>query len=131
MLDALVPNIQETSSLVAHISAASREMASGAAQVNNSIQELDDVVQRNSSSSEELATAATELSSQADQLAESIGFFQMNESDTAPKPTEFTLEDTKHDDEDDEDKPTGMSINSGAADSQALKNGGFDFNLAT
>ncbi|WP_323784985.1 methyl-accepting chemotaxis protein [Thalassovita sp.] len=77
MLQDLVPKIERTSSLVSDITSASRELAIGSTQINESVQRLDSVTQGNTAASEELSAAATELSSQAEQLAEVIGFFKV------------------------------------------------------
>ena len=82
MLERLVPHIEKTSSLVSDITGASRELAIGSTQINESVQRLDVVTQENTAASEELSSAATQLSSQAEQLAEIIGFFQVD-ADTA------------------------------------------------
>ena len=78
MLEQLVPHIEKTSSLVSDITGASRELAIGSTQINESVQRLDVVTQENTAASEELSSAATQLSSQAEQLAEIIGFFQVD-----------------------------------------------------
>lgn len=80
MLKGLVPNIESTSELVTQISVAARELAAGAGQITVAIQQLDKVTQENTSASEELAASATELSSQADVLADTMGFFQVDDS---------------------------------------------------
>lgn len=54
--------------LIAEISAASKEQATGIQQMNATMTEMDNVVQGNASSSEESASAAEELSSQAHEL---------------------------------------------------------------
>lgn len=82
MLQALVPDIERTSSLVTEITVASRELATGSSQISMSIQQLDKVTQSNTSASEELSSAATELASQAEQLADAIAFFKVD--DAAP-----------------------------------------------
>jgi methyl-accepting chemotaxis protein len=77
LLNAVVPNIQNTAKLVQEISAASREQNSGAGQVNNAIQQLSQITQQNAASAEEMATGAEELASQAEQLKEAISFFKL------------------------------------------------------
>jgi methyl-accepting chemotaxis protein len=81
MLTKLVPDIQKTAELVQEISAASKEQAGGADQINSSIQQLNNVVQMNAGSAEEMASTAEELSAQAAQLQESILFFTVEASD--------------------------------------------------
>ena len=77
MLSKLVPDIQKTAELVREITAASKEQASGADQINSALQQLNRVVQQNAGSAEELSSTAEELSSQAEQLQSTISFFQV------------------------------------------------------
>ncbi|PTE21271.1 methyl-accepting chemotaxis protein [Cereibacter changlensis JA139] len=77
VLASLVPDIEETASLVSAISVSSRELATGAAQVNVAIQQLDSVTQQNTSAADELSTGAGALSGQADILQESISYFRL------------------------------------------------------
>jgi methyl-accepting chemotaxis protein len=79
MLNELVPDIQRTAELVQEISAASREQASGADQINNAIQQLNRVVQQNAGSAEEISSTAEELASQAEQLQVAIGHFRVGQ----------------------------------------------------
>jgi methyl-accepting chemotaxis protein len=79
MLAKLVPDIQKTSELVQEISAASKEQASGADQINGSIQQLNQVIQQNAGATEEMASTAEELSSQSEQLQTTISFFKTGE----------------------------------------------------
>lgn len=76
MLAALVPAIERTSALVSEITTASRELATGSAQISGSVQQLDKVTQENTSASEELSATATELASQAEALTEAMSFFK-------------------------------------------------------
>jgi methyl-accepting chemotaxis protein len=78
MLIRLVPHIKHTAELVQEISAASREQAGGADQINDSIQQLNQVVQRNAATAEEIANTARALSSRAEQLQNAIAFFKVN-----------------------------------------------------
>ena len=80
MLAKLVPDIQKTAELVQEISAASKEQASGADQINGSIQQLNQVVQQNAGAAEEMASTAEELSSQAEQLQSTVAFFKADEA---------------------------------------------------
>jgi methyl-accepting chemotaxis protein len=78
MLAKLVPDIQKTSELVQEISAASKEQAGGADQINSAIQQLNQVVQQNAGAAEEMSSTAEELSAQASQLMEVMGFFKVD-----------------------------------------------------
>jgi methyl-accepting chemotaxis protein len=79
MLSRLVPDIQRTSELVQEISAASKEQAFGADQINGAIQQLNRVVQQNAGTTEEIASTAEELASQAVQLQNTVAFFRIKE----------------------------------------------------
>ncbi|HEX9019708.1 MAG TPA: methyl-accepting chemotaxis protein [Nitrospirota bacterium] len=79
MLAKLVPDIQKTAELVQEISAASKEQAGGADQINTSIQQLNKVVQQNAGAAEEMSSTAEELASQAEQLQGTIAFFKVND----------------------------------------------------
>ncbi len=118
MLQGLVPNIEKTSSLVSDISSATRELAIGSTQINESVQRLDRVTQSNNSAAEELSSAATELSSQAEQLAEVISFFRIDEGSAAPEAVA----------EDGAEKETGAELNLGDEDGASEE---ADFKLAS
>jgi len=80
MLQALVPDIEQTASLVQEIAAASNEQNAGAKQINQAISQLDTVIQRNASASEEVASTSEELSSQGQQLQMAMAFFTVHEA---------------------------------------------------
>src|SRR5574341_923592 len=88
MLAKLVPDIQKTAELVQEISAASKEQAGGADQINGAIQQLNQVIQQNAGAAEEMSSTAEELSSQAEQLQDAIAFFRVDgeERKTMQKP---------------------------------------------
>ena len=77
LLNALVPAIQKTTSLVQEVTAASTEQAAGVQQMNKAVAQLDEVTQRNASASEELASTAEELAGQAEALQQQVGFFKL------------------------------------------------------
>ncbi|WP_319471420.1 methyl-accepting chemotaxis protein [uncultured Pseudodesulfovibrio sp.] len=78
MLQALVPDIEKTASLIQEITAASNEQNAGAEQVNQAITQLDIIIQQNASASEEMASTSEELSSQGQQLQHTMAFFKVN-----------------------------------------------------
>jgi len=78
MLQALVPDIEKTASLIQEITAASNEQNAGAEQVNQAISQLDMIIQQNASASEEMASTSEELSSQGQQLQHTMAFFKVN-----------------------------------------------------
>lgn len=82
-LTALVPDIRKTAELVQEINVASSEQSSGVSEIHKALKDLDQVIQNNASSSEEMASTAEELSSQAQQLLDSIGFFNLETTNTS------------------------------------------------
>lgn len=81
VLSQIVPDIQNTSSLVQEIASSSAEQYSGADQINNAIYQLSQVTQENAAASEEVATSAEQLAIQADKLRTSISFFKVDEDE--------------------------------------------------
>ena len=79
LLVKLVPDIEKTAQLVQEISAASREQASGAEQMNSAIQTLNQVTQQNAGAAQEVSATAEELSAQAEQLQVAVAFFKVVE----------------------------------------------------
>lgn len=76
MLNNVLPDMENTTSLVQQISISSNEQAEGVNQINASIRELNDITQNNASSAEHLAASAENLSAQAQQLEELISSFK-------------------------------------------------------
>jgi methyl-accepting chemotaxis protein len=76
MIDELVPEIENTASLVMNIAIAGSEQETGAKQINVSIIQLSEVIQANAAAAEEMATNSEELASQAAMLKELITFFK-------------------------------------------------------
>lgn len=75
MLEALIPNIQQTAGLVQEISAASHEQSIGVDQINQAIQQLDHYTQHTAATAEQTAATAEELVEQAQALRQSMAFF--------------------------------------------------------
>lgn len=76
MLNAMVPEIQKTSSLVQEISASSIEQSAGAEQINGAIQQLNSITQQTAAASEQLASNSEELAAQAESLSQTVGYFK-------------------------------------------------------
>lgn len=79
-LQELVPAIRRTADLVQEVAAASREQASGLAQINQAMSQVDQVTQRTASAAEELASTSEEMAAQAESLQELVGFFRVGDS---------------------------------------------------
>jgi len=79
ILNKLVPDVKNTSTLVQEITSANEEQYSSANQISTAIQQLNSIIQENSSTSEELATGAEELESQSKNLLDAIEFFNLDE----------------------------------------------------
>ncbi len=76
-LSKIVGDISKVADLVANISNASNEQATGIAQVNQGVIQVSNVVQTNSATSQESAAASEELSSQAELLKEQVYRFKL------------------------------------------------------
>ena len=66
--------------IVAEITAASAEQASGIGQVNSAVAQMDEMTQQNSALVEESASASESLGQQANELDDLISFFQVSGS---------------------------------------------------
>jgi methyl-accepting chemotaxis protein len=76
-LEALVPEIERTASLINEIASASMEQVASVEHINNAMQQLNVVVQNNAQRSDELATHSKELSIQAEELQNLIQEFKL------------------------------------------------------
>ncbi|MGE0078140.1 MAG: methyl-accepting chemotaxis protein [Bacteroidales bacterium] len=74
-LEALVPDIEETVSMIKNIAQASMEQNYGIDQINTAVIQLNDITQHNAQTAEELSNAANRLAKQSDELKHSIAFF--------------------------------------------------------
>ncbi|MDR3196293.1 MAG: methyl-accepting chemotaxis protein [Planctomycetaceae bacterium] len=77
VLNTIVEQIKQTTSLVANIAVASNEQAQGVAQVTVGLQQIDAVTQQNTAAAEESASAANEMSSMASNLQQLVAKFQL------------------------------------------------------
>ena len=78
----LVPSIRKTAELVQEVATASREQATGVAQVNNAMIQVDKVTQRNAAQAEELANTADQTASHAENLQLLMSAFRASRSAT-------------------------------------------------
>jgi methyl-accepting chemotaxis protein len=79
LLGDMVPSITRTADLVQEISAASREQATGAAEVNSAMSQLNQTTQQNAAGAEELSATAEQMSGQAEQLQQLMSFFKVGD----------------------------------------------------
>jgi methyl-accepting chemotaxis protein len=80
LFEEMLPQIQQSSKMIANISAASIEQKLGIEQVNMALIELNSVAHKNASRSEGMATTAFQLKELSDSLTESLKFFKLTES---------------------------------------------------
>jgi methyl-accepting chemotaxis protein len=76
-MDQVVASIKHVSSIVAEISASSREQSMGIEQVNAAILQMDDSTQKNAAMVEEGTASARALQDQASQLTEVVRAFAL------------------------------------------------------
>ena len=85
LLDALVPGIRRTAELVQEVAAASREQATGIAQISKAMTKVDQVTQRNAAASEELASTADEMTAEAEALSALVSRFRVTGIEPSPR----------------------------------------------
>ena len=78
ILEGLVPEIQNTATLVREIAASSSEQNSSSSQVTSVVQDLNTVSQQNAGAADQLSARATALAQQTEQLKELISFFKVD-----------------------------------------------------
>lgn len=76
----IVTSVQKVSSIIDHISLASRQQADGIEQVNLAVMQLDHAVQQNAAVVEQAAAASESMKESAYQLVQSVSVFKLNES---------------------------------------------------
>ncbi|AVJ29914.1 methyl-accepting chemotaxis protein [Achromobacter spanius] len=82
----IVESVQRVTSLMAEISAASEEQATGIDQVNRAVSQMDSVTQQNAALVEEAAAAAGALEEQACQLAGAVSVFKLPDGQVIDAP---------------------------------------------
>jgi methyl-accepting chemotaxis protein len=82
-LNEIVSAVKKVSDIVAEITAASREQATGLEQINTAVGQMDEMTQRNGALVEETSASAQALSEQASQLAQLVSFFKIDGSSRA------------------------------------------------
>jgi len=87
MLDAMVPNIKNTSDRVQEIAAASAEQSIGVNLINAAVNQISQTTRQNATSSAELAATAEELIAQGAKLQQTMAFFKISQDavDEAPR----------------------------------------------
>jgi len=84
-LEGISGKVKKVADLVAEISAASQEQASGIEQVNRAIMQMDNVTQSNAAQVEELSGTSHSLATQAQHLKELVSHFTLREMRPEPQ----------------------------------------------
>jgi methyl-accepting chemotaxis protein len=84
-LKVIVNSIQRVSEIVAEISSAAQEQASGIEQINKAVMQMDDITQQNAALVEETSAASQSTSHQADELHHISQRFKLQSADFAEK----------------------------------------------
>ena len=74
-IEAIVQQVQQVSSLITEISAATREQRDGILEASQSIGQMDAITQQNAALVEQSAAASQSLESQTQRLVEAVGVF--------------------------------------------------------
>ncbi len=80
-LEEIVTSVKRVTDIVAEISAASQEQASGIDQVNKAIVQMDETTQQNAALVEEAASASQAVKDQAVELVRQVGFFKTGQGE--------------------------------------------------
>ena len=86
-LESIVERVNQVADIVAEISTASQEQATGIAQVNETINRMDDMTQQNAALVEEVSAASELAGDQAMRLQDMISFFSASEGQLDDVPT--------------------------------------------
>jgi methyl-accepting chemotaxis protein len=87
-LEEIVNEVKKVSDIIAEISAASQEQASGIDQVNKAVMSMDEVTQQNAALVEEAASASEALDEQARNLEDLMQFFNLGAQSTGVRRTQ-------------------------------------------
>lgn len=77
LLAAIIPDIENTTTIVQTIASASLEQRSGSEQINNAIQQLNQLTQQYAATSDNLSKKSQTLDQMASDLKEQITIFQL------------------------------------------------------
>jgi methyl-accepting chemotaxis protein len=80
MLNEIVSSVAKVKDIMAEISAAAGQQATGIAQLNHAVSDMGTVTQRNAASAEESSSSAEELSGQAQELDSTVGSFHIEDA---------------------------------------------------
>ena len=80
----IVASVQRVTDIMAEISAASQEQATGIEQVNQTIVQMDETTQQNAALVEEATAAARSMEEQASSLSQAIAVFRLDEQASQP-----------------------------------------------
>lgn len=86
MLMRLVPSIQTTAGLVQDVTMASKEQASGIAQIHQALAQIDGVTRQSVAAAKDMSTAAEQLARRVGRLRQLVGFFTLAQEDSAHPP---------------------------------------------
>ena len=78
-LSEIVDSVKRVTDIIAEISAASQEQASGIDQVNKAVMQMDQGTQQNAALVEQATSASQSMKQQAADLLEQVGFFKTTE----------------------------------------------------
>jgi methyl-accepting chemotaxis protein len=78
-IQAIVQSVEQVSTLVAEIAAATQEQGNGIEQVNTAVTQMDEVVQQNASLVEEAAAATASMKTEADLLLQRVARFRLQQ----------------------------------------------------
>jgi len=85
-LSEIVDSVKRVTDIIAEISAASQEQASGIDQVNKAVMQMDQGTQQNAALVEQATSASQSMKQQAEELLQQVSFFKTSEESRASSP---------------------------------------------
>lgn len=95
-LDEIVMSVKKVTDIVAEISTASQEQATGIDQVNKAIMQMDEMTQQNAALVEEAASASQSMKAQAEELTKQVEAFRFKEMEEERRGTGHASSRTAH-----------------------------------
>jgi methyl-accepting chemotaxis protein len=95
-LEEIVMSVKKVTDIVAEISTASQEQATGIDQVNKAIMQMDEMTQQNAALVEEAASASQSMKAQAEELTKQVEAFRFKEMEDERKGAGNTASRTAH-----------------------------------
>jgi methyl-accepting chemotaxis protein len=86
VLEEIVTSVVKVGDIIAEITTASEEQASGIDQINKTVTDLDDLTQQNAALAEETSTASVSMNARASKMINQVSYFQLSQDNISSTP---------------------------------------------